>query len=64
VSHKLSSRGKYVSVKIGPIRVVSSEQVPNVPLMIKYKFIRKSQSLFTVFISPSYSFHSASNLTY
>uniref|UniRef100_J3LX84 Uncharacterized protein n=1 Tax=Oryza brachyantha TaxID=4533 RepID=J3LX84_ORYBR len=27
VSHKLSSRGKYVSVKIGPIRVVSSEQV-------------------------------------
>ncbi|XP_062225446.1 uncharacterized protein LOC133924086 [Phragmites australis] len=27
VSQKLSSRGKYVSVKIGPIRVVSSEQV-------------------------------------
>ncbi|XP_020590976.1 uncharacterized protein LOC110031894 [Phalaenopsis equestris] len=27
VSHKLSSRGKYVSVNIGPIRVVSSEQV-------------------------------------
>ncbi|XP_062186168.1 uncharacterized protein LOC133889727 isoform X2 [Phragmites australis] len=26
VSQKLSSRGKYVSVKIGPIRVVSSEQ--------------------------------------
>ncbi|KAF8697182.1 hypothetical protein HU200_036182 [Digitaria exilis] len=27
VSQKLSSRGKYVSVNIGPIRVVSSEQV-------------------------------------
>ncbi|TVU14023.1 hypothetical protein EJB05_37465 [Eragrostis curvula] len=27
VSQKLSSRGKYVSVKIGPIRVASSEQV-------------------------------------
>ncbi|PWZ45496.1 hypothetical protein Zm00014a_032559 [Zea mays] len=27
VSQKLSSGGKYVSVKIGPIRVVSSEQV-------------------------------------
>lgn len=27
VTHKLSSRGKYVSVNIGPIRVVSSEQV-------------------------------------
>ncbi|XP_006837239.2 uncharacterized protein LOC18428178, partial [Amborella trichopoda] len=26
VSQKLSSRGKYVSVKIGPIRVLSSEQ--------------------------------------
>ncbi|XP_072955407.1 uncharacterized protein [Typha angustifolia] len=27
VSQKLSSRGKYVSVNIGPIRVISSEQV-------------------------------------
>ncbi|KAM3367076.1 hypothetical protein ACQJBY_016003 [Aegilops geniculata] len=27
VSQKISSRGKYVSVKIGPIRVASSEQV-------------------------------------
>ncbi|KAM0893804.1 hypothetical protein ACQ4PT_024877 [Festuca glaucescens] len=27
VTQKISSRGKYVSVKIGPIRVVSSEQV-------------------------------------
>lgn len=27
VTHKLSSRGKYISVNIGPIRVVSSEQV-------------------------------------
>ncbi|XP_052187169.1 uncharacterized protein LOC127797963 isoform X2 [Diospyros lotus] len=27
VKHKLSSRGKYVSVNIGPVRVVSSEQV-------------------------------------
>ncbi|XP_066347355.1 uncharacterized protein [Miscanthus floridulus] len=27
ISQKLSSRGKYVSVNIGPIRVVSSEQV-------------------------------------
>lgn len=27
VNHKLSSRGKYVSVNIGPIRVISSEQV-------------------------------------
>ncbi|KAG6511678.1 hypothetical protein ZIOFF_029755 [Zingiber officinale] len=27
VSQKVSSRGKYVSVNIGPIRVVSSEQV-------------------------------------
>ncbi|PKA55533.1 hypothetical protein AXF42_Ash006735 [Apostasia shenzhenica] len=27
VSHKLSSRGKYISVNIGPLRVVSSEQV-------------------------------------
>ncbi|KAG1370120.1 hypothetical protein COCNU_15G004860 [Cocos nucifera] len=27
VTQKLSSRGKYVSVNIGPIRVVSSEQV-------------------------------------
>ncbi|XP_057486906.1 uncharacterized protein LOC130773002 isoform X1 [Actinidia eriantha] len=27
VKHKLSSRGKYVSVNIGPVQVVSSEQV-------------------------------------
>uniref|UniRef100_J3LD44 Uncharacterized protein n=1 Tax=Oryza brachyantha TaxID=4533 RepID=J3LD44_ORYBR len=27
ISQKISSKGKYVSVKIGPIRVVSSEQV-------------------------------------
>lgn len=27
VKHKLSSRGKYVSVNIGPVRVISSEQV-------------------------------------
>ncbi|GJN21133.1 hypothetical protein PR202_gb08583 [Eleusine coracana subsp. coracana] len=27
ISQKVSSKGKYVSVKIGPIRVVSSEQV-------------------------------------
>uniref|UniRef100_A0A0D3F5I0 Uncharacterized protein n=1 Tax=Oryza barthii TaxID=65489 RepID=A0A0D3F5I0_9ORYZ len=27
ISHKVSSKGKYVSVKIGPIPVVSSEQV-------------------------------------
>jgi hypothetical protein len=32
VSQKLSSRGKYVSVKIGPIRVLSSEQVMRCPL--------------------------------
>jgi putative lipoic acid-binding regulatory protein len=31
-TQKLSSRGKYVSVKIGPIRVVSSEQVMRCPL--------------------------------
>jgi putative lipoic acid-binding regulatory protein len=29
ISHKVSSKGKYVSVKIGPIPVVSSEQVTN-----------------------------------
>ncbi|KAH7835311.1 hypothetical protein Vadar_024943 [Vaccinium darrowii] len=27
VKHKLSTRGKYVSVNIGPVRVISSEQV-------------------------------------
>ncbi|PNX75880.1 hypothetical protein L195_g031824, partial [Trifolium pratense] len=27
VKHKLSARGKYVSVNIGPVQVVSSEQV-------------------------------------
>eukprot|EP01018_Ginkgo_biloba_P003428 Gb_36147 [translate_table: standard] len=27
VTHKLSSRGKYVSVNIGPVKVVSSDQV-------------------------------------
>ncbi|KAF0934737.1 hypothetical protein E2562_028329, partial [Oryza meyeriana var. granulata] len=27
ISQKVSSKGKYISVKIGPIRVVSSEQV-------------------------------------
>jgi len=27
ISQKVSAKGKYVSVKIGPIRVVSSEQV-------------------------------------
>ncbi|GMP57607.1 hypothetical protein CsSME_00021616 [Camellia sinensis var. sinensis] len=30
VKHKLSSRGKYVSVNIGPVRVISSEQVQEV----------------------------------
>ena len=32
VTRKLSSRGKYVSVNIGPIHVVSSEQVSS-PLL-------------------------------
>lgn len=27
VKHKVSARGKYVSVNIGPVQVVSSEQV-------------------------------------
>ena len=36
VTQKISSRGKYVSVKIGPIRVVSSEQVATCFLVIKY----------------------------
>ncbi|XP_028093853.1 uncharacterized protein LOC114293942 isoform X2 [Camellia sinensis] len=30
VKHKLSSRGKYVSVNIGPVQVISSEQVQEV----------------------------------
>ncbi|KAL7261353.1 hypothetical protein ACSBR1_006910 [Camellia fascicularis] len=30
VKYKLSSRGKYVSVNIGPVRVISSEQVQEV----------------------------------
>ncbi|KAL5216241.1 hypothetical protein ABZP36_007642 [Zizania latifolia] len=40
VSHKLSSRGKYVSVKIGPIRVVSSEQVQAV-----YRAMRRDKRM-------------------
>jgi hypothetical protein len=34
VTHKLSSRGKYVSVNIGPVTVVSSDQVFSLSLSL------------------------------
>lgn len=52
VSQKLSSGGKYVSVKIGPIRVVSSEQVtqsfPFIQMSLPGKICLFSEFVFSV----------------
>jgi hypothetical protein len=54
VKHKLSARGKYVSVNIGPVQVVSSEQVfCFVPF---YLFLSLKWSLSNLFVFAKYGF--------
>jgi len=49
VKHKLSARGKYVSVNIGPVQVVSSEQVFLSCLLVSFPFVEVNKLLYRFF---------------